>query len=150
MYALKRFFAIVGASLIALVALACVRGTNISKFSALQGERTFYLHSASSQGLRTASLQLKDIPFVRGESVRLTTAEKERFGKTASEIALSIAQAYGASIVIEETVCGAVSYYAYTPAWGECVWVGGQPVNLHIAVSETACAVGSPIIFDGF
>ncbi|MBQ8322861.1 MAG: YwmB family TATA-box binding protein [Clostridia bacterium] len=150
MYALKRFFALALSTATALGMLACVRGTNLLKFSALDGARTFYLDSASSQGLRTETLEFSDLARVRGESVRLSAETTETLGDSAAEIAGAIAAKYGATVLIEESACGVTSFYAYTPAWGDTVCVAGKTVNLHIAVSETACAVGSPIIFGGF
>ena len=150
MYAIKRFFATVFATVIALVFMVCASAIHTCKFSAIEGERTFYLHSKSSQGLRKQSLSIGDIPYIRGESVRLSPQERLKWGESAQTLVDTLIQTYGATVLLEETACGVTSYYAYTPAWGTGVWVGDKRVNLQIAVSETACTVGSPIIFDGF
>ena len=135
-----------------LVALALVASVglgiymmNACKLRALNGERTFYLHSASSQGLRKTELSLADYANITGESVRFARGED-----SAEEISRYIAEQYDADILFTEEACDVVSYYCYTKRWEESVIVNGVEVNLHIAVSETQCAVGTPIIFDGF
>ncbi len=119
--------------------------TNACRLRALSGERVFYLGSASSQGVRKTELRFSDYARITGESVRFARGE----GK-AEEIARGIAGKYGATILFCEEAAGVLSYYGYTDTWKNGVCVGGEYVNLHIAVSETQCAVGTPIIFDGF
>jgi hypothetical protein len=90
-------------------------------------------------------LELRDYARITGESVRFFRDEK-----SAEEIAREIADKYGAKILFMEEAAGVLSFYCYTSAWDNGVAVNGQTVNLHIAVAETQCAVGTPIIFDGF
>ena len=150
MYPFKRFFAIVSATLVCVTACVFVRLIGVCKFSAIHGEHTFYLYSPSSQALQKQSLSLTDIPFLQGESVRLATNERLKWGETAQSLAKNIAQKYGATIFIEETAGELTSYYAYTPAWDTGVWLDRQRINLHIAVNGEVCAVGTPVIFGGF
>ena len=109
-----------------------------------EGQRVFYLHSASSQGLMKTELTLCDIPRVRGESVC--------FGHEQDQKALvkRIFEEYGAKILFTESVCGVTSYYGYGAELGEPIFLGDIAVNLHVAVTESRCAVGTPIIFGGF
>lgn len=119
--------------------------TNACRLRALSGERVFYLDSASSQGLRKTELRLSDYARIAGESVRFSCGDEG-----AEVLAKRIAEKYGATILFCEEAAGILSYYGYTDTWKNGVCVGGEYVNLHIAVSETQCAVGTPIIFDGF
>ena len=154
-YRVKKFIKCAGAAILSLVLLIGVRVGSLSRFSALEGERVFFLHSASSQGLRVQTLSLKDIGKVKGECVHfdLTAYEGGMYalnGILVEEFAQSIAKKYNAEIVMTEDVCGVSSFYAYTNLWKEAIYVNGRAVNLHIAVNGTACAVGYPIIFDGY
>ncbi len=132
------------------LAVVCVIGlgfcaVNVSKLGEIAGERVFYLDSASSQGVRKETLSVFDIFRVEGESVRFARTEE-----TEEELVADIRNRYGAEILFSESVCGVTSYYCYVPTWQTGVDLNGVTVNLHIAVSETACGVGTPIIFDGF
>ena len=124
----------------------CVKTAHVSRLSALQGERTYYLDSLSSQSLIKTKLTVWDLFRVQGESVCFTlTEEGEGFAR-------SLVENYGGKILFKEEVCGAVSYYAYIPKWGGGIMLNGRKVNLHIAVSKenSGCKVGTPIIFGGF
>ena len=76
---------------------------------------------------------------VRGESVRYA-------GDRADELL----SRYHARVLYEEPACGVMNYYCYSPLLGNSVRLMGYYVNLHIAVSETQTAAGTPIIFGGF
>ena len=154
-YRLKKIIMLSTAVLTAAVCGVSLRVGMLSRFSAIEGERTFFLNSASSQGLRTEKLAFSDIGRVRGECVRfdLTEYEGGRYAtneNSAEKIAEDIARIYGAEWLIIEQAGGSVCFYGYTERFTDKVFVNGQAVNLHIAVNGTACAVGSPIIFDGF
>lgn len=114
---------------------------NASRFSMLQGERVFYLHSASSQGLRSEKLDFSQFFSVRGESVSLSLEETN---------VEELFHTFQAEILFEEKVCGVISYYAYSPKISDGVYLQGQKVNLHVAVCDSRAVIGSPIIFDGF
>ena len=142
---LKRFFALALAVGSAVLVLNGARALHSCKFSAFAGERTFYLYSASSQGWQTQELRVWELHKVRGESVRFA-----RNGRKAQEIVEEAVARYGARVVFSESVDGTVCFYAYTDRWEDALCVNGARVNLHIAVSEAECVMGSPIIFGGF
>lgn len=141
---LRAFVALLVAVSVSLLFGFATRARRVSKFADISGERVFYLYSASSQAKCVSSLSVLDMFCVKGESVAFVS---ETDGET---VVRELISRYGAEIVLREEAGGVISYYAYTPAWGERVCVNGKAVNLHIAVRENACAVGSPIIFGGF
>jgi hypothetical protein len=118
----------------------------VVKFEDLQGERVFYLDSASSQGLLKDKISWLDFPRVRGESVRYSRQEQT----SNEEILRSIVEKYHATVLFSEEVDGVVSYYCYTDEWTDHVRVEDKKVNLHVAISTAQCVVGAPIIFGGF
>ena len=137
-------------SLLTAAAIAVVIGLgvymlNACKLRAIEGERVFYLHSQTSQGLRKTELELRDYAHITGESVCFARVEE-----SAETLAQGIAEKYSAEILFTEEAAGVVSYYCYTTKWQDGIALCGQTVNLHVAVGETACAVGTPIIFGGF
>lgn len=137
-------------SLLVSLALVAVVGfgiyiSQVCRLDDLDGERVFYLDSASSQGLRKEELSLLDFARIEGESVRFA-----REGESAEALSVWITKIYGAEVLFTEEAAGVTSYYCYTPDWKNDIAVSGQRVNLHIAVSEEECVVGTPIIFDGF
>ena len=142
---ITRFFALALATVCAFIVLIGARALNSCKFSAFEGERTFYLHSASSQGWQTKMLRVWELDKVRGESVRF-----DREGREAKSLINEAIKRYGASVVFFENAGGVVSVYAYTDKWDNALCVNGVLVNLHIAVSKEECVLGSPIIFGGF
>ena len=101
----------------------------------------YYLDSSSSQGLRKRAITPFDLFRMKGESVIL---EKEVGDVEA------ILELYDAKILFIEEVCDTLSYYCYTEKWSDGITLDGATVNLHIAVNQTQCAVGTPIIFGGF
>lgn len=119
---------------------------NACKLSGLQGARTFYLQTPSSQARQTERLKPLDIFFVQGESVQLSLTQEEQTNALVQEIL----KEYNAVLVSVENACGVISYYAFSPALYQGVVIEGEKVNLHIAVRKTEVAVGSPIIFGGF
>lgn len=134
----------------AALAIVCGVGmgvyvVNACKLRGIEGERVFYLDSASSQGLRKEELTLRDFSRIKGESVRFDLADED--GET---LVNRLIEEYNATVLFTEEVSGVVSYYCYTPDWEEYLDLNGQRVNFHVAVSAEECAVGTPIIFDGF
>lgn len=135
-----------------LFSLALVAGilllawsVKVVKLSDIDGTRTFYLESASSQGLRKNTLSVRDYAKVKGESVTFALE-----GKDGEETVQEILTLYDASVLFTEEACDTRSYYCYTSEWNNEIAVGGYAVNLHIALSKERCTVGTPIIFDGF
>lgn len=144
LYKTKRFVATVLALAACLAFAAFAYAKNSVALYKTAGERTFYLYSASSQSLMKTSLSLRDIPRVRGESVCFS------FQKDAEMLVKSIFDAYGAEIAFTESACGVTSYYGYGTELDEPIFLNGKAINLHVAVTESRCAVGTPIIFGGF
>ena len=144
-YRLKNFFALLLSVIVALLAFCAFKISAVCKFSALDGTRAFYLYSASSQSLQKQSLNFSDLFSIRGESVRFA-----HNGRLARELAQEIINRYNATVCFTEEADGVLSVYAYTQNWNDALTLGGIAVNLHIAVSNTECVVGSPIIFGGF
>ncbi len=142
---LNGLLSLLTAAAIAVVLALGVYMLNSCKLRAIKGERVFYLNSQSSQGLRKTELELRDYARITGESVCFARGEE-----SAEELAGEIAEKYSAEILFTEEAAGVLSFYCYTPIWDNGILVNGQTVNLHIAVAEEQCAVGTPIIFDGF
>ncbi|MBQ9729049.1 MAG: YwmB family TATA-box binding protein [Clostridia bacterium] len=145
----KRFFSTLLAVIIALAICFAVMIVGVCKLGSLQGERTFYLYSASSQAKTTKTLGLSDVFHVQGESVHFALL-KSMSANEKQEYAEKIAKTFGAEILFLEEVNGVVCFYAYTPKWTDCVRVEEWEINLHIALGETGGAVGTPLIFGGF
>lgn len=144
--ALKNFITKLIALTVALVACFAVYVGQVCRLDGLEGERVFYLDSASSQGLRKEELSLRDFTRIKGESVRFDRTEEE----TEEDLIREITEKYGAKIRFIEEASGTVSYYCHTEKWNNALTLNGVEINLHIAVSQTECAVGTPIIFGGF
>ncbi|MBQ7912426.1 MAG: YwmB family TATA-box binding protein [Clostridia bacterium] len=142
---LNGFLSLLTAAAIAVVIGLGIYVLNACKLRAIKGERVFYLDSQSSQGLRKTELELRDYARITGESVCFARGEE-----SAEELAGEIAEKYSAEILFTEEVAGVISFYCYTPIWDNGILVNGETVNLHVAVAEEECAVGTPIIFDGF
>lgn len=148
--AVKNFFKLTLAVAFSLACVFCVKSAHLSRLSFLQGERAYYLDSASSQSLVKTELTAWDLFRVQGESVCFTIgdeveAEKEAFVR-------ALVERLGGEIRFAETLDGTVSYYGYIPKWGKGLSLYGKQINLHIAVSDkdNRCKVGTPIIFGGF
>ena len=126
----------------ALLVCVCafVRTLKISAFQGFQGERTFYLYSLSSQSQVKRTLSLSDMDDIKGESITLDE-------KVDLE---SVLEKYDAYIIMEEICEKTTSYYCYSLRLHESVIIGGNPVNLHIAIGEDTTTLGTPIIFGGF
>ncbi|MBQ7924643.1 MAG: YwmB family TATA-box binding protein [Clostridia bacterium] len=139
---LKRTVAATLAAILAVAVFALVRVGSVSKFATYAGIRTYYLDSASSQGLQKQTLSGLEFLRVKGESVYVADADET--------FAQEILREYGATVLWTETVSDVTSYYCYTPIWQDGVCINGKTVNLHIAVGETYCVIGSPIIFGGY
>ena len=100
-----------------------------------------YCGTSSAEIIRTdAPAAVKLVRFdIRGESVRY---EGDRFAELQKE--------FSAEVRFTERAGGVVNYYLYSPKLKSGVVLEGREINLHIAVSETQTAVGTPLIFGGF
>ena len=142
-YRLKNFIRLLTALVLAVGVLFMLRLGQVSRFSALDGKRAFYLYSASSQAVIKEEITPFELFFVKGECVTLAYTDKEQ---TLQEI-LAL---YRAEILFEEKAGGTHSYYCSSRNWAQGTRINGVVVNLHIAFNEETCAVGSPLIFGGF
>ena len=59
-------------------------------------------------------------------------------------------RAYRARVLFIEKAAGTVSYYCYSPLFGEGLLLNGKRVNLHIAAGRGQTAAGTPLLFGGF
>ena len=150
-YRLKNFICVAVAVIFSLLCAVGVKSVGVTKLAELVGERTYFLDSPSSQGLRKKQLSVGDLTRVKGECVS-TSISAYNGGRylTKEDLAKEIAVKYGAEILFCEETDGVVSYYAYTDAWHEGVYLYGMKINLHIALDGERLTVGTPIIFDGF
>ncbi len=135
----RSFFAKVLAGLALLAGLSFAWALGTTRFVGVEGERTYYLYSASSQAAQKKGLSPLDIGKVRGESVRVC-------GQTAEEI-IELCEA---EILFTEEVAGVRSYYCVTKKWSDGVRIGEYFVNLQVAERGEECVAGAPIIFGGF
>lgn len=150
-YRMKNFICVALAVLFCLFFAVGAKAVSVTRLADIEGKRTYFLDSASSQGLRKERLAITDLTRVKGECVFTEISAYDR-GRYLSneEIACEIAARYGAEVLIREEIDGVVSYYAYTPSWQGGLYIGGKKINLHIAFGRERLAVGTPIIFDGF
>ena len=123
--------------------LLFVRAISLCKFSAVEGNREFYLHSPSSQSRICQTISLSDAFIVRGESVRFSCVGEE-------ETLVFLLNAYDAQVLFTEEAGGVRSYYCITPKWIDGICINGVFVNLHIAFDGELGVLGAPLIFGGF
>lgn len=144
-----RFRTLLTVAACAFFTLVCAlcRVGNATKLRDFQGERTFYLNSASSQSLVKKTLALSDISKLKGESVTMQTTLT---GQEKTAFVEKVLEKYDAYIIMEEACGETVSYYCYSPNLGKSVLLGGSAVNLHIAIAPSRVALGVPLIFGGF
>lgn len=136
------------AVLLCAITAVCTLAFSLIKLSKTDGEREFFVGSASSQGLRRTELEFFELGKVTGESVYFQI-DGEMLPHV---LATDVAKKYRAEIVRVEYACGVYSFYAYSPLWVNGVCIDGRFVNLHIAIdlSRQCCTVGTPIIFGGY
>ena len=107
---------------------------------------TFYAQSASSQA------QIVQATPQQAFAVKLMlcglTGESAQYESV--EEAFSQAQKYGATLAFAERAADVENYYYYSPRLPGGEEIGGQRVNLHVAVRGGRAAVGSPLIFGGY
>ena len=145
LWILRRIYAVISAFVCVCVVGGMLWASGLCKLKAIDGTRTFYLYSASSQAMAVSTLTFEQIFSVKGESVRFPLN-----GKTPEETVENVLSLYGATLVYKEEISGTTSYYAYTPRFSNKVLLGGKKINLHVAVNAQDCVVGCPIIFGGF
>jgi hypothetical protein len=139
----KNFITTGLAGLLALFTLLFAQGLQVSRFSSMEGERTFYLKSPSSQAKMKESFSPLEMFLIKGESVVFFCENRE---KTLAKIM----EEYAATLLFEECAGGSISYYCFTPKWADGIALNGVFVNLHVAFNGEHCAVGTPLIFGSF
>ena len=139
----KNFIKTTLALALVLIFVVFTRTVCVSRFSQVEGERTFYLRSASSQAGIKERLHVTDLFSVKGESISFACESEE-------ECLRSLLSRYQARVAFVEEADGVRSYYCATAKWSDGVSIEGIFVNLHIAFGESRCVVGAPLIFGGF
>ena len=139
----KNFIKTMLALALALIFVVFARMVCASRFSKIEGERTFYLYSASSQAVIKDRLRFTDLFSVKGESVEFACEGEE-------ESLRKLLDLYQAQVLFVEEADGVRSYYCATAKWSDGVFLDGVFVNLHIAFRDSRCVVGAPLIFGGF
>ena len=114
---------------------------NLTAFP-FEGEKEYYLYSPSSNAQIKKDVSLSDLPFIRGERVTLSNLSSE-------DLAPILAR-YSADVIKEEEFLGGVSYYCYSPQLKGGIVIGGEVVNLQIAIKGDSVVLGTPIIFGGY
>ena len=127
----------------ALAVLLCMQSLQVCRLGEIEGKRSFYMRSPSSQAVIKEQIYPWEIFEVEGESVLFTCEDREQTLR-------DILEKYGASVRFEEQAGGSHSYYCYTSKWLDGIQIDGAFINLHIAFHGNNCAVGYPIIFGGF
>ena len=132
-----------------------IKLSNVSRLSFISGKRTYFLLSSSSQGVQKTSIGIFDLQGVKGESV-VFEIKTDTGGRYATNIEIydnvvrKILDKYRAEVRFVEEVADTTSYYCYTTLWKDALYLKGEYINLHIAVNNECCSVGTPIIFGGF
>ena len=142
----KQFFALCAACLVGLIATLSLRLGCVCKLREIDGRRTFFVYAPSSKACVRTSLSISEMLFVTGECVEKECSSVE----VAKAYAKTIVERYRAVVLFEEEIDGIKCLYAYAEGLGNGVTVYGKRVNLHIAVKNNRCAVGTPMIFGGY
>ncbi len=140
-YRVKNFILSVAATAIAFFLLSFAWGIKSSRFSKIEGNRSFY-YDLSSQAEIKKELSWVDFSKAKGESVV--------FFCDTEKILPWLLEEYDGKILFTEETEGSTSYYCFTKNWTDGVWLNGYFVNLHIAVGKDTCSVGAPLIFGSF
>ncbi len=129
-----------GSLLLAFVVFLSIAVLSASAFP-LEGKKEYYLYTSSSQAVIKSDVSILDLPFVRGESVRINSADG---------VLEDVFIKYSARIVRVEEFAGGVSYYCYSPKVKKGIVIEGVAINLQIAVKGESLVLGTPIIFGGY
>ena len=97
-------------------------------------------------GTSSAGVIVTDAP----AAVKLTLPVAGESARWEGDRAAELLERFDAKVLFCEEVCGTRNYYCSSPLLGEGVLLRGVRVNLHIAVSGSRTAAGTPIIFGGF
>ncbi len=97
-------------------------------------------------GTSSAGVIVTDAP----AAVKLTLPVAGESARWEGDRAAELLERFDARVLFCEEVCGTRNYYCSSPLLGEGVLLRGVRVNLHIAVSGSRTAAGTPVIFGGF
>lgn len=97
-------------------------------------------------GTSSAEVIVTDAP----AAVKLTLPVAGESARWEGDRAAELLERFDARVLFCEEVCGTRTYYCSSPLLGEGVLLRGVRVNLHIAVSGSRTAAGTPVIFGGF
>lgn len=97
-------------------------------------------------GTSSAGVIVTDAP----AAVKLTLPVAGESARWEGDRAAELLERFDARVLFCEEVCGTCNYYCSSPLLGEGVLLRGVRVNLHIAVSGSRTAAGTPVIFGGF
>ena len=135
---LVKWFVAITLSLVLFSAITLLSATAFP----FDGDKEYYLYSPSSQAQIKSEVSILEMPFIRGESVRLTCQ--------ADVVLETVLSKYSASVVKVEEFCDGVSYYCYSPKLKKGIVIDGVMINLQIAVKDESVVMGTPIIFGGY
>lgn len=97
-------------------------------------------------GTSSAGVIVTDAP----AAVKLPLPVAGESARWEGDRAAELLERFDARVLFCEEVCGTRNYYCSSPLLGEGVLLRGVRVNLHIAVSGSRTAAGTPVIFGGF
>ena len=146
-FTVRNFFKTIFAFAVSVVLFLSIVLLSATAFP-FEGQKEYYLSSASSQSLIKSELSLSDLPLLRGESVRVSLE-----GETANSQQAylnELLEVYKATILKMETCEDGISYYCYSARLRQGVSLDGVTVNLHIVVKDREMVVGTPLVFGGY
>lgn len=111
----------------------------------------YTLYSASSCGVFTKTFDFSELLSVRGEAAAYEMRGTDE--TLMREAALSeILEEFSASVRFKERAEGVTSYYCYSAKIGSARAenLGGEMINLHVALRKDEAIVGVPLIFCGY
>ena len=108
------------------------------------GAERYTLFLGENSSAEAVVLEGDALPLLLSSNVRGESAVFQ--GDCAEELL----RAYRARVLFIEKAAGTVSYYCYSPLFGEGLLLNGKRVNLHIAAGRGQTAAGTPLLFGGF
>lgn len=146
-FAVRNFFKTFFAVLLSIILFLFVAILTTTAFP-FEGQKEYYLSSASSQSLIKSEISLTDLLLLRGESVRFTVEyETEKAKQTYLN---DILTKYKAKVLKVENYEDGISYYCYSAKLKRGVNLDGVTINLHVVIKEDGITLGTPLIFGGY
>ena len=136
------------AAKLATVLLACLAAAGalfvLWHAPSFAGAARYTLFLGENSSAEAIVLEGDALPLLLSSNVRGESAVFQ--GDRAEELL----KAYRARVLFIEEAAGTVSYYCYSPLFGEGLLLNGKRVNLHIAAGRGQTAAGTPLLFGGF